>query len=113
MSSFVSNIFFIANLVKTRMLQLRNRFNLEKRRVEAMKEQQPHNSVTSHWSLYERLSFLSDYVKTRRPYSLPINCNTKADSTASSSDIDEDENEEEDEVAKTQESAISSNQILT
>ncbi|XP_065371218.1 transcription factor Adf-1-like [Calliphora vicina] len=107
------NLNVSANLVKTRMLQLRNRFNLEKRRVEAMKEQQPRSSVASHWSLYERLSFLSDYVKTRRPYSLPISCNTKADSTASSSDIDEEENEEEDEGAKTQESAISSNQILT
>ncbi|XP_037816417.1 uncharacterized protein LOC119606844 [Lucilia sericata] len=101
------------NLVKTRMLQLRNRFNLEKRRVEAMKEQQPQNSVTSQWSLYDRLSFLSDYVKTRRPYSLPININTKANSTASSSDADEEDDIEEDEGAKTQESAINSNQILT
>lgn len=95
------------------MLQLRNRFNLEKRRVEAIQEQQPHSSVVSQWSLYEKLSFLSTYVKTRRPYSLPINYNTKANSTASSSDADEEEDEDEDHGTTTQEGALSSNPILT
>lgn len=77
------------------MLQLRNRFNLEKRRVEAMKEHQS-SLATSQWSLYERLSFLSNYVKTRRPYSLPISYNPKMNSSCSS----DGEEENEDDVAQ-------------
>lgn len=94
------------------MLQLRNRFNLEKRRVEAMREQQPDLPVTSQWSLYERLSFLSGYVKTRRPYSLPLSYNNKANCSASSSEADEEE-DEDDEASKRQEIILNTNQIQT
>ena len=100
-----------ANLAKTRMLQLRNRFNLEKRRVALLKEQNPHTPVASQWSLFENLLFLGDYVKTRRPYTLPASFNPKTDSTVSSSDAEEDdEEEEEEEVAKTIESGLDSNE---
>lgn len=104
------NLHVSTNLVKTRMLQLRNRFNLEKRRLEAMKEQQPHSDVHSQWSLYENLSFLSDYVKTRRPYSMPVSLNPKVDTTCTSSDSEEEE--QLNDTHKISGNALNSNQIL-
>lgn len=92
------------------MLQLRNRFNLEKRRVAILKEQNPHTPVASQWSLFENLLFLENYVKTRRPYTLPAGFNPKTDSTISSSDVENDEEEEEEEVSKTLESGLDLNE---
>lgn len=46
------------------MITLRNRYNIEKRRVE-------NNSLSisgSQWPLFENLSFLSEHIRSRRSY---------------------------------------------
>uniref|UniRef100_D3TP53 Hypothetical conserved protein n=1 Tax=Glossina morsitans morsitans TaxID=37546 RepID=D3TP53_GLOMM len=79
------------NQVKTRINQLRNRYSLEKRRAEAL--QQHDNSATSQWCLYKYLTFLNDYIKTRRPYSLPATT-TENKPSISSSEGEEETTEE-------------------
>ncbi|ALC46966.1 jigr1, partial [Drosophila busckii] len=50
------------SLLRERMITLRNRYNIEKRRVE--------NSgiAISQWPLYDNLSFLSEHIRSRRTY---------------------------------------------
>ncbi|XP_055850533.1 uncharacterized protein LOC129915097, partial [Episyrphus balteatus] len=55
-------------LLKDRMLQLRNRYNLEKRRLENLAEEYPDKIIQSQWPLYEHLHFLSDHIRPRRSY---------------------------------------------
>lgn len=55
-------------LLKDRMLQLRNRYNLEKRRLENLAEEHPDKIIQSQWPLYEHLHFLSDHIRPRRSY---------------------------------------------
>lgn len=55
-------------LLKDRMLQLRNRYNLEKRRLEQMCLENPDKHITSPWPLYGHLSFLSNHIRSRRSY---------------------------------------------
>lgn len=55
-------------LLKDRMLQLRNRYNLEKRRLEQLNLENPHKHMTSPWPLYSYLSFLSNHIRSRRSY---------------------------------------------
>ncbi|XP_055904297.1 uncharacterized protein LOC129940082 isoform X2 [Eupeodes corollae] len=55
-------------LLKDRMLQLRNRYNLEKRRLENLSEEYPDKIIQSQWPLYEHLHFLSDHIRPRRSY---------------------------------------------
>uniref|UniRef100_A0A1A9WU49 MADF domain-containing protein n=1 Tax=Glossina brevipalpis TaxID=37001 RepID=A0A1A9WU49_9MUSC len=74
------------NQVKTRIHQLRNRYSLEKRRAEAL--QQHDNSATPQWCLYKYLTFLNDYIKTRRPYSFPTSV-PENKASLSSSDAEE------------------------
>uniref|UniRef100_A0A905ATH8 MADF domain-containing protein n=1 Tax=Glossina morsitans morsitans TaxID=37546 RepID=A0A905ATH8_GLOMM len=50
------------------MLQLRNRYNLEKRRLEQLREENPSKPIESLWPLYEHLHFLSDHIRARRSY---------------------------------------------
>lgn len=56
------------------MLQLRNRYNLEKRRMEQLRDEVPGKYHESPWPLYESLQFLSDHIKSRRRYKsmLPV-----------------------------------------
>ncbi|KAL5274053.1 hypothetical protein ACFFRR_000670 [Megaselia abdita] len=56
------------SLLKDRMLQLRNRYNLEKRRLEQLSLENPHKQMTSPWPLYNHLSFLSNHIRSRRSY---------------------------------------------
>ncbi|EDV92843.1 uncharacterized protein LOC6563138 isoform X2 [Drosophila grimshawi] len=49
-------------ILRDRFITLRNRYNIEKRRVE-------NNCIVgSQWPLYENLSFLSEHIRTRRSY---------------------------------------------
>uniref|UniRef100_A0A1B0ABF0 MADF domain-containing protein n=1 Tax=Glossina pallidipes TaxID=7398 RepID=A0A1B0ABF0_GLOPL len=54
------------NQIKTRINQLRNRYNFEKKRLQTL--QQGDYTATPRWSLYKHLNFLSDYVKAEAPY---------------------------------------------
>ena len=66
---------FIVSILKDRILQLRNRYNLEKRRIEQLKEENPTKQYESPWPLYDHLHFLSDHIRARRSYKkmLPLN----------------------------------------
>ena len=63
------------------MLQLRNRYNLEKRRLEQLREENPEKPVESPWPLYEMLHFLSDHIRARRSYKrmFPMGNHSSAD----------------------------------
>ncbi|XP_030078702.1 uncharacterized protein LOC111596676 isoform X2 [Drosophila hydei] len=52
------------SILRDRMITLRNRYNIEKRRVE--NNALPNSA--SQWPLYDNLSFLSDHIRTRRSY---------------------------------------------
>ncbi|XP_013099163.1 uncharacterized protein LOC106081615 isoform X2 [Stomoxys calcitrans] len=52
------------SVVKNRMIQLRNRFNVEKRRVDVLAD----GSIVSNWPLYDSLAFLIEFTKKRRHY---------------------------------------------
>ncbi|XP_037948302.1 transcription factor Adf-1 [Teleopsis dalmanni] len=56
------------SLLKDRMLQLRNRFNLEKRRLENLREEHPGRIIESPWPLFAELGFLNDHIRSRRSY---------------------------------------------
>ncbi|KAI8129883.1 hypothetical protein CVS40_1000 [Lucilia cuprina] len=66
---------FDVSILKDRILQLRNRYNLEKRRLEQLREENPFKSYESPWPLYEHLHFLSDHIRARRSYKkmMPLN----------------------------------------
>lgn len=55
-------------LLKDRMLQLRNRYNLEKRRLEQLCLENPGKQMFSPWPLFNYLSFLSNHIRSRRSY---------------------------------------------
>ncbi|XP_075146626.1 jing interacting gene regulatory 1 [Haematobia irritans] len=76
------------SILKDRMLQLRNRYNLEKRRMEQLREETG-KLHESPWALYDRLQFLSGHIKARRRYKsmIPIT-NHKDDSQMNDSGND-------------------------
>lgn len=51
------------------MLQLRNRYNLEKRKIEGMRTQTSPNPKSS-WPLYKYLLFFDGHIKQRRSYKM-------------------------------------------
>ncbi|XP_054744669.1 uncharacterized protein LOC129249068 isoform X1 [Anastrepha obliqua] len=59
---------FDVSLLKDRMLQLRNRYNLEKRRLEQLRDENPGQQIESPWPLFEHLHFLSEHIRPRRSY---------------------------------------------
>ncbi|XP_014099131.2 GATA zinc finger domain-containing protein 10 isoform X1 [Bactrocera oleae] len=59
---------FDVSLLKDRMLQLRNRYNLEKRRLEQLRDENPGQNVESPWPLFQHLHFLSEHIRPRRSY---------------------------------------------
>lgn len=67
----VNNIFsvsvFVVALLKERMYQLRNRYNLEKRKVETMRNDGVANP-RSTWPLFNNLSFLDGHIRPRKSY---------------------------------------------
>lgn len=56
------------NQIKTRINQLRNRYNFEKKRLQSLQQVDYTRSNTPRWTLYKHLNFLSDYVKAEAPY---------------------------------------------
>uniref|UniRef100_A0A034W9H5 Transcription factor Adf-1 n=1 Tax=Bactrocera dorsalis TaxID=27457 RepID=A0A034W9H5_BACDO len=59
---------FDVSLLKDRMLQLRNRYNLEKRRLEQVRDENPGQNIESPWPLFQHLHFLSEHIRPRRSY---------------------------------------------
>ncbi|XP_053949585.1 uncharacterized protein LOC128857827 isoform X1 [Anastrepha ludens] len=59
-------------VVKNRMVQLRNRYNLEKRRVEMLQDQYNDPSITSQWPMYNYLTYLGDHIKQRRSFTKEV-----------------------------------------
>jgi hypothetical protein len=51
------------------MLQLRNRYNLEKRKIEGMRTESCPNPKSS-WPLYKYLLFFDGHIKQRRSYKM-------------------------------------------
>jgi hypothetical protein len=51
------------------MLQLRNRYNLEKRKIEGMRSETSPNPKSS-WPLYKYLLFFDGHIKQRRSYKM-------------------------------------------
>jgi hypothetical protein len=60
---------FTVEILKDRMLQLRNRYNLEKRKIETMKNDTSPNPKSS-WVLFRYLSFFDGHIKQRRSYKM-------------------------------------------
>lgn len=57
-----------AHLLKDRMYQLRNRYNLEKRRLDNLRLEDPSKTVRSPWPLFYHLTFLDGHIRPRRSY---------------------------------------------
>ncbi|GAB0099231.1 uncharacterized protein DMENIID0001_150790 [Sergentomyia squamirostris] len=55
-----------ANLLKERMYQLRNRYNLEKRKLETMRQEGEEPRCT--WALYNLMTFLDGHIRPRKSY---------------------------------------------
>lgn len=58
-----------ANVLKDRMYQLRNRYNLEKRKLQSLRDEGMQNPK-SMWPLYHNLNFLSGHIKQRKSYKM-------------------------------------------
>uniref|UniRef100_A0A336LJ87 CSON007380 protein n=1 Tax=Culicoides sonorensis TaxID=179676 RepID=A0A336LJ87_CULSO len=58
-----------ASILRDRMLQLRNRFNLEKRKLEAVRNETGQNSVST-WPLFETMQFLEGHIRPRKSYKM-------------------------------------------
>ncbi|CAG9804402.1 unnamed protein product [Chironomus riparius] len=56
-------------ILKDRMLQLRNRYNLEKRKIEGTRTETSPNPKSS-WPLYKYLLFFDGHIKQRRSYKM-------------------------------------------
>lgn len=56
------------SIVKDRMVQIRNKYHLEKKRLETLRTDNPKSNAESKWPLYEQLSFLSDHIPIRRSF---------------------------------------------
>lgn len=61
---------FAEKVLRDRMFQLRNRYNLEKRKVE-MQDGDP--NAKSTWPLFERMSFLEGHIRPRKSYKSIMN----------------------------------------
>lgn len=60
---------FSVEILKDRMLQLRNRYNLEKRKIEQMRSEALPNPKST-WALYKYLLFFDGHIKQRRSYKM-------------------------------------------
>lgn len=58
-----------ANILKDRMYQLRNRYNLEKRKMQSLRDEGLTNPKPM-WPLYHNLNFLSGHIKQRKSYKM-------------------------------------------
>lgn len=60
---------FSVEILKDRMLQLRNRYNLEKRKIEMQRSEALPNPKST-WALYKYLLFFDGHIKQRRSYKM-------------------------------------------
>lgn len=58
-----------ANILKDRMYQLRNRYNLEKRKLQLLLDEGV-STPKAMWPLYHNLNFLSGHIKQRKSYKM-------------------------------------------
>ncbi len=65
----VIEISILVEILKDRMLQLRNRYNLEKRKIESMRSETCPNPKST-WALYKYLLFFDGHIKQRRSYKM-------------------------------------------
>lgn len=54
------------NMLKDRMYQLRNRYNTERRKLQALRDDEGLPNRKSVWPLYHNLNFLSDHIRQRK-----------------------------------------------
>lgn len=59
------------SMLKVRMIQLRCRYNNEKRKYDLLKKKHPNMKIT--WPLFEHLTFLNDHIKQRKRYKTQSN----------------------------------------
>lgn len=64
-----STYIIIVEILKDRMLQLRNRYNLEKRKIESTRSETCQNPKSS-WALFRYLLFFDGHIKQRRSYKM-------------------------------------------
>ncbi len=57
------------NILKDRMYQLRNRYNLEKRKLQSMQDDGVTNPK-SMWPLFHNLNFLNGHIRQRKSYKM-------------------------------------------
>lgn len=55
-------------MMKIRMVQLRCRYNNEKRKLEQLRANNPEATLT--WRLFQPLQFLDEYIKPRKSYNM-------------------------------------------
>lgn len=63
---------FVDKILRDRMFQLRNRYNLEKRKVEMM-VQDGETDAKSTWPLFEYMTFLDGHIRPRKSYKSIMN----------------------------------------
>lgn len=64
---FFSCVCFTVNRVRDRVNQLRNRYNLEKRKVD-LQRVSGHSNARSTWLLFDHLRFLDGHIRPRKSY---------------------------------------------
>lgn len=65
--AFILFSFLLVNRVRDRVNQLRNRYNLEKRKVDLQKAD-GYTNARSTWPLFEHLRFLDSHIRPRKSY---------------------------------------------
>lgn len=66
-----------SSVLKDRMYQLRNRYNLEKRKLQSMRDEGITNPKPM-WPLYHNLNFLSGHIRQRKSYKMMRLSNSSA-----------------------------------
>lgn len=68
-SSIARKLGYDAHILKDRMYQLRNRYNLEKRKIRSLQDEGVASPKAS-WPLYNSLDFLNGHIKQRKSYKM-------------------------------------------
>lgn len=66
-NNIAAKLCYDVNILKDRMYQLRNRYNVEKRRLQSLRDEGLPNPK-SLWPLYHNLNFLGSYIRQRKSY---------------------------------------------
>ncbi|XP_037045720.1 uncharacterized protein LOC119081083 [Bradysia coprophila] len=66
-NNIAEQLCYDVNILKDRMYQLRNRYNVEKRRLQSLRDDGLPNPKPM-WPLYHNLNFLSSHIRQRKSY---------------------------------------------